>query len=192
MQPFRASFQLAALSALAILLVSPALARAQSAQRFYAEAVQAYQQGDTAMARRQLGRALDFEPNHPPARALLARISTEEKQRVASGAPAPVVPMAAQMKALDRLVVPVDFQNTTLAAAVEFLRQQAGERSGGRLAPNIVLKLTPELANKPVTLRMDNVPFTSVLRYLGDLAGVRFEPEAYAIVGTPAEAAAKP
>ena len=84
------------------------------------------------------------------------------------------------------MVVPVEFKDTSLQSAVEYLRQQIEQRSGGRAKANFVLNVPPEVANKKVTLQMNHVPVTALLEYLGNLAGVSFSVEKYAIVVTPA------
>ena len=83
-------------------------------------------------------------------------------------------------------MVPVEFKDTTLQSALEFLRQRIEADSGGKTKVNFVLNLSPELQNKKITLQMNHVPVTEVLRYIGDLAGVVFQVEKFAIVVTPA------
>lgn len=89
-------------------------------------------------------------------------------------------------------MVSFDFQNKTLQTAIEALRQRISEKSSGRVEPNFVLRLPPDLANKKVTLRLNNVPASEVMRYLGGLAGVDFKVEPYAISVVPAGATPAP
>ena len=90
------------------------------------------------------------------------------------------------------MVVPVEFKDTSLQSALEFLRQHIASGSGDKLQVNFVLNVPPELANKRVTLQLDHVPVTEVLRYIGGLAGVSFEYQKYAILVTPATDLAAP
>ena len=170
---------------LTLLLLAAARASAQTASQLYTEAARTYEAGDANAAKQKLRLALEVDKNFRPAAALLAKITAEERQ---AGAP----PVGVSVQTLQRVVVPVDFQNTTLQTAVEILRQRISEKSAGKVEPNFVLRLPPELANKKVSLRLNNVPASEVMRYLGSLAGVEFKVEAYAITVTPAGASAAP
>ena len=78
------------------------------------------------------------------------------------------------------MIVPVEFKDTSLQSAVEYLgsRSKQRRRQG---AVNFVLNVPPELANKKVTLEMDHVPVTGSCGTSGELAGVSFQIEKYAI-----------
>lgn len=169
---------------LALLLLCEALPRpihAQTASQFYAQGVEAYNKGDAAAAKHQLQLALEIDRNFRPATALLTKMATE--QRPATGGPVPGM----SAKALESTVVPVEFNNTTLTTAIEFIRQKAAEVSGGRVVINFAVNLPPELANRKVTLKMDHVPVSEMLRYLGEMTGVSFDRQPYAIVVTSAK-----
>ena len=165
------------------LLLPPSLARAQSASQLYTEGVQTYNAGDAAAAKQKLRLALEVDPNFRPAAALLTRIASDEKQVGAQ-------PAGASPQALSKIIVPVDFKDTSLQTAIEVLRQRVSEKSGGQVAVNFVLKLPPDLANKKISLQLDHVPATEVMRYMGSLAGVDFKLEPYAVMVVPAGAAA--
>ncbi len=49
-----------------------------------------------------------------------------------------------------------------------------------------MLQTSPEVAKQTVTLNLTNIPFTEVLKYVGQLTGTRFDIEKYAIVVRPA------
>ena len=87
------------------------------------------------------------------------------------------------------MIVSVDFKDTSLQTAVEFLRQRISEKSGSKVEPNFVLRLPPDLANRKVNLHLDRLPATEVMRYLGTVAGVEFKVEPYAVLVVPAGAA---
>ena len=144
----------------------------------HAQGVEAFNRGDTEGAKQKLRLALQVDPNFRPASALLARMAAERAQ---AGAVAPGL----SARALERMVVPVEFSNTTLNSALEFIRQKAAEQSGGKLQINFALNLPPEYLSKRITLKMDHVPVMEVLRYMGDQAGVQFEKQPYAIAVTP-------
>ena len=163
----------------AALLLLPNLARAQSASQLYTEGVQTHNAGDVAAAKQKLRLSLEVDPNFRPAAALLARIDSDERQGGAQSA-------GASPQALSKIIVSVDFKDTSLQTAIGTLRQRVSEKSGGKVEVNFVLKLPPELANKKISLQLDRVPATEVLRYMGSLAGVDFKLEPYAVMVIPA------
>jgi general secretion pathway protein D len=115
----------------------------------------------------------------------------------------------ATMAKLNRIIIPrIDLRDATVREAVEFLKQRsreldtATEEPQERRGVNIFLKLPPagpELAPPPategavappvvsgtadtrVTLSLTNVPLIEALRYLTELAGLKFKIEPYAV-----------
>ncbi len=101
--------------------------------------------------------------------------------------PAAITPLQRQLEAL---VIPkVDFDNLPLASALEFLKQNAAKISNGALQPGFIAAAGVN-DRAGVTLHLADAPFMEVLRYLGDLAGVDFVVEQYAISVKPRPAAA--
>ena len=183
----RHAFSCLAALAFAVIMLSGHNVHAQTASQCYAQAVQAYNQGDIEGAKRQLAFTLEIDKNFRPATALLQRIA--QAQSASGGAtPAAVLPV----KSLERMVVPVEFKDTSLQSALEYIRQRIEVASGGKTAVNFVLNVPPDLASKRISLQMDHAPVTELLRYLGDLAGVNFQFQKYAIVVAPAGAGSVP
>jgi general secretion pathway protein D len=115
----------------------------------------------------------------------------------------------ATMAKLNRIIIPrIDLRDATVREAVEFLKQRsreldtATEEPQERRGVNIFLKLPPtgaELAPPPpaegavappvvsgtadtrVTLSLTNVPLIEALRYLTELAGLKYKIEPYAV-----------
>jgi general secretion pathway protein D len=112
----------------------------------------------------------------------------------------------ATMAKLNRIIIPrIDLRDTTVREAVEFLKQRSRELDTstddpqGKRGVNIVLKLLPsqpDLALPPaegptppvggtadtrVTLSLTNVPLIEALRYLTELAGLKYKIEPYAV-----------
>ena len=154
-------------------------ASAQTASQLYTEGVQTYEAGNVDAAKQKLRLALEIDKNFRPAAALLAKIAADERQ---AGSQTNGV----SVRTLEKVIVPVEFKDTTLQVAVETLRQRISEKTGGKVEVNFVLKLPPDLANKKVSLHLDRVPATEVMRYLGSLAGVEFKVEQYAVMVVPA------
>ena len=153
------------------------LARAQeSFQQVYAEAQRAYLGGNLEVAKQKFLLALELNPKHQPVQNYLRMIRAQEEQ--AGGA-------NPQQKELQALVLPqVKFREASLDSALEYLKQQAAT-SAGKTQVNFVSQLPPEMAEKKVTLNLTNVPFTEALRYLGEVGGVTFEIQRYAVLVKP-------
>lgn len=169
------------LLAVALILLTVHPARAQTASQLYAQGVQSYNQGDAEPAKRQLQLALEVDKNFHPATALLNRITLE---RQAASASVPAATLSA--RTLERMTVPVEFKDTTLQSALDFIHQKIESVSNGKTQVNFVLNVPPELANKKITLQLDHAPVTELLRYVGELAGVNFQIQKYAVLVTPA------
>lgn len=163
----------------AALLIGASAAQAQSASQFYTEAVQTYEAGDITGAKQKLRLALEVDKNFRPAATLLTKIAADEKQAGAQ-------PLGVSPQTLSKVIVPIELKDTTLQTAIEILRQRISEKSGGKVEVNFVVKLPPDLANKRISLHLDHVPATEVLRYLGSVAGVEFKMEQYAVMVVPA------
>ena len=176
--PRRARLALLLFLLIAAFVRFPRYASAQTTSQVYSQAVEAFNRGDMDGAKQKLQRTLEIDPNFRPAAALLARIAAAQRP----GAATPGL----SAKTLERTVVPVEFNNPPLTGALEYIRQKAAETSGGKLQINFAVNLPPELANRMVTLKLDHVRVSEMLRYLGVLAGVSFERQQYAIVVTPA------
>ncbi len=161
------------------LFLTVSAASAQTATQVYTEGVEAYKQGDVESAKHKLALALEIDKNFRPASALLSRITPDESAGGANTA-------GISVKTLQTTVVPVEFKDTTLTSVVEILRQRTEEATGGKLKLNFAVNLPPGLASKRVTLKLDRVPVMEVMRYVGELTGVSFQVQKYAILVTPA------
>jgi len=140
------------------------------------EAQKAYLAGDIQAAKQEFLIVLEEDPHNVVARNYLKMIALAES-KTGSG--------ARLQKQLQSLILPqVDLKEATLDATLEYLRQQAAKISEGRVKTSFVLR--PEVsASATITLHLSNIPFTEVLRYVGDLAKVDFMIEQYAITVKP-------
>ena len=180
--PLRSLWQ-AALAAACLLALTALPVQAQLPSQLYADAVAAYKAGKVAEAKHKLQLTLEIDKNFRPASEMLNRINLAQQQDRASG----VTQMSP--KVLEQTVFPVEFKETSLQTALEYIRQQAEEKSAGKAQLNFVLQVPPEVANKKITLRLSHVPVSEMLHYIGNLAGVSFEMQRYAIAVVPATAA---
>ena len=163
------------LIATGLILVLPA--RAQSTATLYTEAQRAFLAGDTNTAKDKFNAVLSADPNNIGAKNYLRTILTAEKKNQKST-------MAAQLAVL--IVPKVSFKDASLDSVLEFLKSKAAELSEQKVTPSFVLQLPPDFARQmPITLELTNVPFTEILRYLGEITSTKFEIQQYAIVVKP-------
>jgi hypothetical protein len=140
-----------------------------------------YLRGDLAGAKEKFELVLRADPTNRLANSYLRRIVAEIAVQNAGKDPA-----TGTRAALTRLVVPkVDFRDATLSSVLDFLKQKGDQLSQGSVAINFVLGIDEATQNTKITLTLNNAPFSEILRYIGELAGVQFVYEPYAIVVKP-------
>ncbi|MBX7208321.1 MAG: hypothetical protein K1X78_08435 [Verrucomicrobiaceae bacterium] len=133
----------------------------------------AYYRGDMETAKALLTQVAAAAPNHFETKALLAQINTYAKAD------------DSLKKTYGGVVIPkIDFADVTLAEAVQALGLMSKTASGGKVSPNIIVK-NPEMAKKPVTLNLANIPMTEVIDYLARMSGGRAVYEKHAVVIAP-------
>lgn len=160
-------------------LIAGTASDAESASQLASEAQRSYLGGDLEAAKLKFKQALEIDPSNITAKNYLRMIAVQEAK---AGGGAPLE------RKLRSLVLPaVKFRDATFSAALESLKQQAALQA---VAVSFVTQLPPEMMAKLVTLNLSNVPFTEALRYLCELNGAKFVVEKFAILITPASAAA--
>lgn len=149
-------------------------AAGENTQQLVAEGQAAYVKGDLAAAKKSFELVNQLEPRNVTAINYLRLIATREAKAPRGGG---------LEQQLSKVILPkVELKEATLGSAVEFLRQQAAKATKGKMNVNVVLLVPDAQANtQTVTLQLQNVPFTEVLKYLGDLAGLQVEYDAYAV-----------
>ncbi len=100
-----------------------------------------------------------------------------------SGVRAQGDPGAVMRARAEAVVFPeVTFKDTSLSSAVEFLRQMTAKAAAGK-GINFVELYPKEFGDETtVTLSLNGVPLSAVLKYLGESSGVAVEYQAVAIV----------
>ena len=177
------SFRMALLAALT--LASAALA--VDVSELLTDAQRTYIRGDLTAAREKFGLVRKLDPNNRTADSFLRRIAGDEAAQQAGKAP----PNGTEAMLKKIIVESVSLADSTLVESLEFLRQKGNQLGEGKVAINFVYQLDEPARNAKITLKLQKVPFTEVLRYVGELAGVEFKFEPYAIV-VKSKAAAKP
>jgi hypothetical protein len=145
------------------------------------EAQRAYIRNDLATAKEKFELVRKLDPGNKTAVSYLRRIVADELAQSAGKAP-----RNATEEALKKLILEkVEFREASLAEALDFLRQKGTLISEGKVPINFVLQLDEQAQKARVTLALQKVPFAEVLRYVGDLAGVQFVYQPYAILVKP-------
>jgi hypothetical protein len=168
------------LVALSLTLACATHVSAQAVDDLLKEAQQAYVRGDSATAKEKFEMIRRIEPDNRTAINYLRRIIAEEAKNpnkdLTNGTQA----------ALAKVILPkVDLREASLAEALDFLRQKGNQIGEGKVAINFVLQIDEAAKMNKVTLTLQNVPFTEVLRYIGELANVSFVYERFAIAVRP-------
>ncbi|HEX8296874.1 MAG TPA: hypothetical protein VF593_11270 [Chthoniobacteraceae bacterium] len=175
--------QLRVLALAIVFLAASETFAATASQELLSEAQTAYLRGDTVAAKAKFESVVKLEPKNETALGYLRVIRAKEEKENKHGS---------QEKQLAGLIVPaVQFREASLSASLDFLKQQVAKLSEGKQSVNFVLQVPDEVAKaNSVSLNLNNVPFTEVLKYVGSLANVRFVYDKYAILVQPAGAGA--
>ena len=149
-----------------------------------ADAQRAYIRNDYAAAKEKFEMVRKLDPSNRTANAYLRMIMAEELK---SGGKLTRNDTEEACKKL--IMEKIDLREASLAEVLDFLKQKAASVSGGKVAVNFVLQVDEQTQARKVTLSIQKVPFSEVLRYVGDLAEVQFKYEQYAVVVKPKGAA---
>ena len=97
---------------------------------------------------------------------------------------AAVDPAAAELeKKLKGIIIPrLEFQNASLTDGLAFLAASAKENNDGK-AINFVMVGMGEFADEVrITLSLENIPLYDCIRYMSEIAGIKFRIDAHAVV----------
>ncbi|WP_265596249.1 hypothetical protein [Verrucomicrobium sp. BvORR106] len=92
---------------------------------------------------------------------------------------------------MDRIIIPrVQFQGASIEEALEFLRIKSRdfdtvERDPSRKGINLIAKHGSTPSTAQISLDLKDVPMTEVLRYVTELAGMKYKIEPFAVVVVP-------
>lgn len=135
----------------------------------------AFYKGDFGQAHELLKQVEARQPNHFETKALLAQIRAQMK------------PGGSSLKKTYAGVnlARVEFVEVTLDEATQALRALAKNATEGRVTPNFLIK-GEALKAKVIRLRLEGIPLSEAIEYLGHLSGARVVYEAHAVVFLPA------
>jgi len=156
---------------------------AQNAQNIHdahdtlSDAQRAYLRGDMDTAKQLFKIELELDPHNVTAINYMRMINTQEKSNGETS--------ALREKQLAALILPhVELNEATLGTALDYLKQSAA-RQGVTDVSFVVQAPQDVVDSKKVTLNLSKIPFTEVMRYMGELTGFKFAIEKYAIVVKP-------
>ena len=151
---------------------------AEALQDYLTAGQTAYMKGDLETAKKSFQTAYKLDPKNQVAIGFLKKIAVDEKNKPQT---------TTLQKQLEKLIIPrVEFREATLGSALDFLKQAAAKNSDGKVVVSFVVQLPEEQAKtQTVTLALANIPYSEVLRYLGEVAKVDFTYDKYAIVVKP-------
>jgi hypothetical protein len=99
-----------------------------------------------------------------------------------SGPPSGVRGSSAAQTASQMIVPQVEFRETTLPEALDYLVTRSRALDPRKQGVNIVLDVPPERREAKVTLSLRDVPLSEAVRYTAQLAGLAVAEEPYALV----------
>jgi len=166
---------------LVVLALAPVLAAQQGndpasqAEKLYSSGLAAVEKGDRAGAKQAFEEALRLNPGHANARFHLLQLRDGGERMAAK---------ARELK-LQKVLLPlVALDDVSLEEALNALDVMVRKESKDQFVPNFVIQdPSGELAKRPVSLQLRNVPATVALKYVMELARAvsRFEEHAILI-----------
>ncbi len=168
----------ACLAALFIVPAAFAQQKNPTVKEVYEEGKRAYLSKDYAKALKAFEYVKKYYPRDPRVRSYIA------KTQMALREDRPQATMEAKLRGI---VIPnVEFEDATLETVLDYLTQKTSELSGGQVRPNFVYRGSPqEKAQGGITLKLNNVPVSELIRYVGQMTRTQFKYEPYAITGVP-------
>ena len=153
-------------------------AKALKIDTLYKSGLVAMHQGKETEARTAFNEVLKLQPGHGHARyqltqlaATIAKVQQQKREALFAAT----------------IIKEINFNNATLAEALEALDLFAMEATDKKFTPNFVVQdPSGQLAEKTVTLKMNNVPLSGILKYVTELTGTSIRYDAHATVFRPA------
>lgn len=147
---------------LAVAAISPTIAQTVVIPEWISEAKAAYARDELSRAKSLFEEVLATDPRNKTARKYLKTIASDETQ---------ILERTQQYK---ELILPhVEFHDATLEVVLKTLTQETSKISGGKVRPHFVVAFQKGDNEPLITMDLKNTPFSEVLRYVGELVGVK-------------------
>jgi hypothetical protein len=160
-------------------MISASFGQGKTIQQLYKESVKLYEEQKYEEALKGFEVVVQKVPRNVYARSYAAKC----REAIKAG----TKPTRSLQSQLAQLTLDsVEFVETDLGSALEYLSQRSEELSGGKVVANFIYQGTDEQKQKAtVTLKLRNVPFTRVVEYVGQLTNTRFTYDEFAVVAKP-------
>ena len=150
---------------------------AARADLLYQQGLAAVQKGDKAGAQKAFENALRINPSHANARYHLLQLRGSGERMAAK---------ARELKLQQVKLPEVNFSDVTLEEAVQAIDLLVRKETKEAFSPNFVIQdSSGELAKRPITLQLRNVPAHVALKYTLDLAQATVRYDEHAILIQP-------
>jgi hypothetical protein len=117
---------------------------------------------------------LTMKPDQPAAKQLLAEIQQKRRESRPSGD---------LRQQLNETIIPeVSVRETPVIEVIEYLMEQSQKLSGDPAPINLVWQAPEGSKATKVTLSLRKIPLADVLKYVTEIAGLRYRIDAHAIV----------
>lgn len=148
-----------------------------NAAAWYQKGLNALKEGKPADAKIAFENVLKIKPGYSPAKYQLARIPELNAR----------AKLAERKQLFKSTRIPkIDFNDATLAEALEALNELATQATEKKFSPNFVIQdPTGEIKERKVTLKMKNIPLSAALTYLMDGVGAQARYDEHATVIRP-------
>lgn len=114
------------------------------------------------------------KPDQPAVKQLLDEI--QQKQRESSSS----VDLQRQLN--ETIIPEVSVREAPVIDVIEFLRVQSNKVSGDKTPINLVWQAPEDAKTAKVTLNLRKIPLADVLKYVTEIAGLRYRIDAHAVV----------
>jgi len=167
-------------------LTIPLQAQQKTVQSVHREGVTLFNAGKYSEALQKFNLVLKHQPSYVYARVYANKCENAIKQDTG--------PKADIEGTLAKIVLPsVDFQEVPLSDVITYIRQRAQELTGGKVTPNIIYGGSAEQRDaSKVTMKLTQVPITTLLKYVGNQTSCRVRYDEHAIMITPQSNIPKP
>jgi|688.fasta_scaffold251481_3 hypothetical protein len=153
-------------------------AKPADAQQLYRQGLSAIEQGDASEGEQYLRASLKLQPDNPNAKYQLTQLMLNRNAIVAKK----------RELTLNKIIIPaVEYSDASLSECLESLSAIIDKQTDKKFTPNFIVRDPDgEFKNARVTLKLNNLPATAILKYILASTNGRAIYEEHAVVIAPA------